>query len=250
MTLSVRPDSQRPAPVPALEQRIATIDGDALALELDRQGFCVLPSLLTTRECENARALYERAELFRSRVVMSRHNFGSGEYQYFARPLPDVVQTLREHCYPLLAPIANRWSERMKQERRFPNTLAGLEAECAALGQTRPTPLLLKYGAGDYNCLHRDLYGALVFPLQLAVLLSAPAREFSGGELVLTEQRPRMQSKVHVVPLAQGDAVVFAVAERPVAGTRGDYRVGMRHGVSQIRGGARFTLGVIFHDAE
>lgn len=248
MTLAVRHDSPRAQP--ALEQRIADIDAGALALALDQHGFCTLPQLLHASECENVRALYERTDAFRSRVVMSRHGFGRGEYQYFGRPLPDVVQTLRERCYPLLAPIANRWNERMKQARRFPSTLAELSAECEALGQTRPTPLLLKYGPDDYNCLHRDLYGALVFPLQLAVLLSAPGREFDGGEFVLTEQRPRMQSKVSVVPLAQGDAVVFAVAERPVAGTRGDYRVGMRHGVSVVRSGARFTLGVIFHDAE
>jgi hypothetical protein len=248
MTVEVRHRTQLAAP--ALDQRITAIDADALALALDRDGFSTLPKLLTTRECEDVRALYERADVFRSRVVMSRHGFGRGEYQYFAPPLPDLVQTLRERCYPLLAPIANRWNERMKRERRFPDTLAALSADCAALGQTRPTPLLLKYGPDDYNCLHRDLYGALVFPLQLAVLLSAPEREFDGGELVLTEQRPRMQSKVSVVPLAQGDAVVFAVAERPVAGTRGDYRVGMRHGVSAVRCGARYTLGVIFHDAE
>jgi hypothetical protein len=248
MTVELRPHHQPAAP--ALDQRVAAIDTDALALELDRDGFTTLPKLLTTHECETVRALYEREDVFRSRVVMNRHGFGRGEYQYFARPLPDVVQILRERCYPLLAPIANRWNERMKRERRFPDTLAELSAECAALGQARPTPLLLKYGPDDYNCLHRDLYGALVFPLQLAVLLSAPEREFDGGEFVLTEQRPRMQSKVSVVPLAQGDAVVFAVAERPVAGTRGDYRVGMRHGVSVVRCGARFTLGVIFHDAE
>jgi hypothetical protein len=244
MTLDIR--NHRPA----LIERVETMDAGALALELDQSGFSTLPGLLTALECESVRSLYDRPDAFRSRVVMSSHGFGRGEYQYFQRPLPTVVQTLREHCYPLLAPIANRWAERLKQERRFPESLAAFEAECAALGQTRPTPLLLKYGPGDYNCLHRDLYGTMVFPLQLAVLLSAPTREFDGGEFVLTEQRPRMQSKVNVVPLAQGDAVVFAVAERPVAGVRGDYRVGMRHGVSLIRGGERFTLGVIFHDAE
>jgi hypothetical protein len=238
-----------PGPASTVET-IAAVDASTLALELDQQGFSTLPGLLTRSECESVRALYDRPQTFRSRIVMGNHGFGRGEYQYFQRPLPAIVQTLREHAYPLLAPIANRWAERMKQERRYPDALPALEAQCAALGQTRPTPLLLKYGPGDYNCLHRDLYGALVFPLQLAVLLSAPAREFSGGEFVLTEQRPRMQSKVHVVPLTQGDAVVFAVAERPVAGVRGDYRVGMRHGVSLIRSGERFTLGVIFHDAE
>jgi hypothetical protein len=180
---------------------------------------------------------------------MARHGIGRGEYQYFDAPVPDLVARLRGSAYPHLAPVANAWAERMGQERRFPATLSELEAECRAAGQTRPTPLLLKYGEGDYNCLHQDLYGAIVFPLQVAVLLSEPGEDFTGGELVLTEQRPRMQSRAEVVPLARGDAVIFAVNHPPIDGTRGSYRVTMRHGVSRVRRGERYTMGIIFHDA-
>lgn len=215
---------------------------------LDELGYAVLPRMLSARACAELIALYNE-ERFRSRVVMARHNFGRGEYKYFAYPLPPRVEELRTSLYRELAPVANRWSEAMKEETRYPAEHASYLARCHAAGQTRPTPLLLRYEAGDFNCLHRDLYGEHVFPLQVAFLLSSPGHDFTGGELVLTEQRPRMQSRVEVVPLQQGDAVVFAVNQRPVQGTRGVYRVAMRHGVSRIRSGMRYTMGVIFHDA-
>jgi hypothetical protein len=213
-------------------------------MNLDEAGYAVLPNALTAAQCDALIALYTQPRLFRSRVVMARHNFGRGEYQYFAYPLPALVQELRTSLYAELAPIANRWGE-----TQYPPTHAEYLERCHAEGQTRPTPLLLRYEAGDYNCLHRDLYGDNVFPLQVAFLLSAPGEDFTGGEFVLTEQRPRMQSRVEVVPLARGDAVVFAVNQRPVQGTRGTYRVAMRHGVSRIRSGRRYTMGIIFHDA-
>ena len=216
---------------------------------LDERGHAVLPGLLDPGECGTLATLYDDASAFRSRVVMARHNFGRGEYRYLRYPLPPIVAMLREALYPTLAPLANRWHERLGLAPHFPATLAAYLERCHAAGQTRPTPLILKYGEGDYNCLHQDLYGDLVFPLQATVLLSAPGSEFTGGEFLLVEQRPRMQSKGEVVPLEQGDAVIFAVNQRPVAGTRGDYRVTMRHGVSPLRSGRRFTLGVIFHDA-
>lgn len=220
-------------------------DWTAAAEALDRQGWAVLPGLLSAEQCADVTALYDGPG-FRSTVVMARHGFGRGEYRYFAYPLPDPVQALRTELYPRLAPLANRWHERMGMARRFPDIHAAYVAQCHEAGQVRPTPLLLRYGPGDYNCLHQDLYGEHVFPLQAAVLLS---KDFEGGEFVLTEQRPRMQSRVAVVPLAQGDAVVFAVSQRPVRGSKGDYRVNMRHGVSAIRSGSRHTLGIIFHDA-
>jgi hypothetical protein len=232
-----------------IERRIESAPWPAIQSELDERGMAVLPALLTAAECGALIALYQDAERFRSKVVMARHGFGRGEYQYFEHPLPDLVMRTRQAAYPFLAPIANGWNERLGSPDRYPATLAELTAACHARGQTRPTPLLLKYGEGDYNCLHQDLYGEVVFPLQLAVLLSVPGEDFDGGEFVLTEQRPRMQSRVEVVPLGCGDAVIFAVATRPVMGTRGPYRVTMRHGVSRLRRGARFTLGVIFHDA-
>jgi hypothetical protein len=201
------------------------------------------------RVCDTVAALYHRDEAFRSRVVMARHGFGRGEYRYFAYPLPSTVQSLRTGLYPHLAPIANGWHARLGIETRFPDNYADFIVRCHDAGQTRPTPLLLRYGPGDYNCLHQDLYGAEVFPLQVAVLLSEPERDFTGGEFVLTEQRPRQQSRVAVAPLAQGDGVVFAVNSRPVKGMRGDYRVAMRHGVSRLHTGQRHTLGIIFHDA-
>jgi len=219
-----------------------------ITADLDAFGAAVLPGLLTPQQCQDLAALYDR-ELFRSQVVMARHGFGRGEYKYFRYPLPDPIADLRMSLYPRLAPVANRWSERMGADARYPASHADYLGQCQATGQTRPTPLLLKYGPGDYNCLHQDLYGDLHFPMQAAILLSQPGEDFTGGEFVLTEQRPRMQSRVEVVPLTQGDGVIFAVSQRPVSGTRGSYRVTLRHGVSRIRTGRRFTAGIIFHDA-
>ena len=234
-----------------LAERIDALDWAALAQALDTGGHAVLPGLLDPAACAELARLYddEAGGLFRSRVVMARHGFGSGEYRYFAYPLPPAVQSLRSALYPHLAPIANGWNLRMGLEARYPETLPAFLELCHGAGQTRPTPLLLQYGPGDYNCLHQDLYGALAFPLQATVLLSEPGRQFEGGAFVLTEQRPRMQSRAEVVPLAQGEAVVFAVNQRPVRGSRGDYRVRMRHGVGTVRSGRRHALGVIFHDA-
>jgi hypothetical protein len=229
--------------------RVRSIDAAALEGDLDAQGWSVVRDLLTAAECDELASRYTQDAGFRSRVVMARHGFGKGEYRYFSYPLPPLVQGLRTALYPRLAPLANRWHERMGMSVRFPAEHAEFIARCAASGQARPTPLLLQYGAGDYNCLHQDLYGEHVFPLQLAVLLSEPATDFGGGEFVLTEQRPRMQTRAAVVPLTKGDAVVFAVNSRPVRGTRGDYRVKLRHGVSKITEGHRHTLGIIFHDA-
>jgi hypothetical protein len=216
---------------------------------IDERGFAVIHGVLTPAECASVAALYEQPGAFRSRVIMSRHGFGRGEYQYFAYPLPAVVQRLRDELYPRVMPIANRWHEQMGRTQRFPASHADFLARCREAGQSRPTPLLLRYGAGDFNCLHQDLYGEHVFPLQMAVLLSRPGEDFAGGEFVLTEQRPRQQSRVEVVPLKQGDAVVFAVNERPMRGSRGFYRVKMRHGVSRVISGQRHTLGIILHDA-
>ena len=229
--------------------RLQRIDVAALESDLEAQGWSVLHDLLTSTACDDIASLYDKGAGFRSHVVMARHGFGQGEYRYFSYPLPSLVQGLRTALYQRLAPVANRWHERMGMAARFPAEHDAFIARCAAAGQSRPTPLLLQYGPGDYNCLHQDLYGEHVFPLQAAVLLSAPGTDFSGGEFVLTEQRPRMQTRAAVVPLTQGDAVVFAVNSRPVRGTRGDYRVKMRHGVSRIVEGHRHTLGVIFHDA-
>jgi uncharacterized protein len=234
---------------PDATARMQRIDPVALESDLEAQGWSVLRDLLTSAECDDVASLYAQDEGFRSRVVMARHGFGKGEYRYFSYPLPPLVQGLRAALYPRLAPLANRWHERMGMSVRFPAEHAEFIARCAAAGQARPTPLLLQYGTGDYNCLHQDLYGEHVFPLQLAVLLSEPVTDFGGGEFVLTEQRPRMQTRAAVVPLTQGDAVVFAVNSRPVRGTRGDYRVKMRHGVSKVTEGHRHTLGIIFHDA-
>lgn len=228
--------------------RTDLIDWRAVSDDLDAQGWAVLRRLLSDGECDAAAGLYDGPG-FRSTVVMARHGFGRGEYRYFSYPLPPLVAELRGGLYPHLAPLANRWHERMGIETRFPADHAAFLERCHQAGQTRPTPLLLRYGPGDYNCLHQDLYGEHVFPLQVAVLLAQPGRDFEGGEFVLTEQRPRMQSRASVVPLAKGDAVVFAVNSRPVRGSRGDYQVTMRHGVSVLRAGRRHTLGVIFHDA-
>jgi hypothetical protein len=232
-----------------VEHRIAKLDWTRIGSDLDARGHARTGPVLTETECAALRALYDDEGRFRSRIVMARHGFGRGEYQYFARPLPELVTRLRASAYAPLARIANSWAERLTQQRRFPETLKELHAECHAAGQERPTPLLLRYGPDDYNCLHQDLYGEITFPLQLAVLLSEPGEDFTGGELVLTEQRPRMQSRVEVVPLRRGEGVIFAVHQRPVAGIRGTYRVNMRHGVSRVLDGKRFTLGIIFHDA-
>ena len=237
-------------PISRLVERIDAIDWGAIESTLDSDGHAMIERLLTPRQCGAIAALYERDDPFRSRVVMSRHGFGRGEYKYFAYPLPSPLDTLRETIYPHLVPIANRWNAAMKSDVRYPPEHAAFIARCHHAGQRRPTPLLLEYGSGDYNCLHQDLYGEHVFPLQVAVLLSEPERDFTGGEFVLTEQRPRMQSRAEVVPLQQGDAVVFAVSHRPVMGARGAYRVNLRHGVSRVRSGHRHTLGIIFHDAQ
>lgn len=239
----------RPMTSPDLHARVDAFDWLRVLQQLDRQGHAMLPALLEPDACEHTASLYDQPALFRSKVIMARHGFGRGEYQYFDYPLPSPVAELREALYPRLAPLANRWNEAMGIDVRYPDAHAGFLERCHRAGQLRPTPLLLRYGAGDYNCLHQDLYGEHVFPLQVAVLLSEPGRDFAGGEFVLTEQRPRMQSRPHVVPLGQGDAVIFAVHHRPVQGSRGSYRVNLRHGVSELRSGRRHTLGIIFHDA-
>jgi uncharacterized protein len=232
-----------------LAARVRRLDFDAATRDLDAEGFAVVEKLLHAAECRALIDLYGDANRFRKRVVMAQHRFGQGEYQYFGSPLPPLVADLRTLLYERLAPIANRWSESLGSAIRYPARLDAYLARCHAAGQTRPTPLLLRYGEGDYNRLHQDLYGEHVFPLQATVLLSQPGRDFTGGEFVLTEQRPRMQSRAEVVPLAQGDAVVFPVRERPVPGSRGFTRAQMRHGVSRLRSGHRTTLGIIFHDA-
>ncbi|MBC9205640.1 2OG-Fe(II) oxygenase [Roseomonas aerophila] len=226
-----------------------SIDWAAAATQLERQGAAVLPNLLDAATCRRLAALYAEEAHFRSHIIMARHGFGKGEYRYFRYPLPDPIGTLRTALYARLAPVANGWNERMGIETRYPAEHQTFVETCHQAGQQRPTPLLLQYGAGDYNCLHQDLYGDIAFPIQVAILLSEPGKDFTGGEFVLTEQRPRMQSRAEVVPLRRGDAVAFAVHHRPVQGTRGSYRVNMRHGVSTVRSGHRHTLGIIFHDA-
>jgi uncharacterized protein len=232
-----------------VDRRLAGMDWESAAQELDAQGLAILPDLLSRAECEAVARLYADDQAFRSRVVMERYGFGRGEYRYFAYPLPDLIQDLRTCLYPPLSMIANRWNERLGIETHYPADHDSFLSRCHEAGQKRPTPLLLRYGAGDYNCLHQDLYGEHVFPLQAAILLSDPGRDFTGGEFVVTEQRPRAQSRAEVAPLRQGDALIFAVHTRPVAGKKGDYRVNMRHGVSRVRSGHRHTLGIIFHDA-
>jgi hypothetical protein len=231
-------------------ERGSRYDWPGIESELDAHGCAILPALLSPEECRAVAQLYVADENFRSKVIMARHGFGRGEYKYFAYPLPDPVEELRTAFYPRLAPIANRWNRAMGIDVSYPPELESFLTRCHRAGQGRPTPLLLAYGEGDYNCLHQDLYGERVFPLQLAILLSEPGTDFQGGEFALTEQRPRMQSRVEVVPLRQGDGVIFPVHHRPVKGTRGYYRVTMRHGVSRLRSGHRHTLGIIFHDAK
>jgi uncharacterized protein len=240
----------RTVPESAIAARVEAIDWPQASRDLDAYGCAVLKGLLSADECRALSALYPGDAHFRSRVVMGRHGFGRGEYKYFSYPLPEPIAELRPALYAQLQGVANRWNEAMGIDIRYPEEHAAFLERCHAAGQARPTPLLLQYGSGDYNCLHQDLYGEHVFPLQVAILLSEPGRDFTGGEFVLTEQRPRMQSRPEVVPLAQGDAVAFAVHVRPVQGTRGSYRVNLRHGVSRIRSGHRHTVGVIFHDAK
>ena len=233
----------------SIAERVAQLDWSAIYEALCLQGFATTGPLLSQQECDEIAQNYEHEELFRSRVVMARHGFGQGEYQYFSYPLPGLIEQLRVAFYAKLAPQANAWHQTMGVESRFPESLQEMLARCHEAGQQRPTPLLLKYVAGDYNCLHQDLYGEQVFPIQATFLLSKPGVDFEGGEFVMVEQRPRMQSKPSVIPLLQGEAVLFAVHHRPVQGTRGIYRVNMRHGVSVVRSGFRFTSGLIFHDA-
>lgn len=233
----------------SIAARVAACPWPAIAADLDAQGYAILPELLAPAECRAIAALYDGGSGFRSHIVMARHGFGKGEYRYFSYPLPGTVADLRTALYPRLAEIANAWNERLGLGERYPEAHASFVKRCHEAGQTRPTPLLLQYVPGDYNCLHQDLYGDLAFPIQVAILLSEPGRDFTGGEFVLTEQRPRMQSRVEVVPLGQGDAVAFAVHRRPVRGAKGDYRVNLRHGVSRVRSGLRHTVGIIFHDA-
>lgn len=232
-----------------LTSRVDAADWRAAEASLDARGYATLADLLSPAECRELAAFYDEDARFRSRIVMARHGYGSGEYKYFSYPLPPAVQALREAIYPRLVPVANRWRAALREKGAFPPDLAGFLAQCHRAGQRRPTPLLLKYGRDDYNALHQDLYGDLAFPLQATVLLSDPETEFAGGEFLLVEQRPRMQSRGEVVPLRQGEAVIFAVRHRPREGARGIHRVTLRHGVSRLRSGRRLTLGIIFHDA-
>jgi uncharacterized protein len=244
--------ASRPSLAPGIDisTRIAQLSWERIAASLDATGRAVLGGMLSPRECAALAAIYESNDRFRSRIVMARHGFGRGEYKYFSHPLPDIVSGLRTALYPSLATIANRWNETLEIGTRYPDDHAAFLDRCHRAGQTKPTPLLLQYGEGDYNCLHQDLYGEHVFPLQATFLLSRPGDDFTGGEFVLTEQRPRMQSRVEVVPLTEGDGVIFPVHHRPVKGTRGFYRVNLRHGVSRLHSGRRHTLGIIFHDAK
>jgi uncharacterized protein len=237
-------------PTRPVTDRVRELDWERLTQDLDTSGNAVAEQLLAPPECQALASFYGAENSFRSRVVMARHGFGRGEYKYFSYPLPAIVADLRVALYPYLVPVANRWNSQMRVESVFPAEHAAFLARCRDAGQSRPTPLLLQYESGDYNCLHQDLYGEHVFPLQATILLSEPGTDFTGGEFVMTEQRPRMQSRPEVVPLRQGDAVIFAVSNRPVQGTRGIYRVNLRHGVSRVRSGKRHTLGVIFHDAK
>jgi hypothetical protein len=234
----------------SIESRVRGFDWQEMARQLDSYGWALLDGMLSAEECRAIAVLYDESRVFRKQIVMARHGFGRGEYKYYDYPLPSIIADLRTALYPRLAPIADRWNEAMGIDVRYPREHAAFIERCHAAGQTRPTPLLLKYGEGDFNALHQDLYGEHVFPFQVVFLLSRPGEDFTGGEFVLTEQRPRMQSRVEVVPLRQGDAAIFAVHNRPVQGKRGYYRVNLRHGVSRIRSGRRYTTGVIFHDAK
>lgn len=234
---------------PTTVVRTSKLDWSSIQSDLNQYGAARLPSLLTAKECASIANCYDQDDEFRSHIMMARHGFGRGEYKYWSYPLPDLVQDLRTALYAPLASVANEWRDALGYTDPFPDSLDQYLKRCHAAGQTRPTPLLLKYGEGDYNCLHQDLYGENVFPLQVAILLSEPNQDFTGGEFVLTEQRPRMQSRAEVIPLGRGDAVIFAVNARPVQGTKGTYRVKMRHGVSRLRSGTRYTMGIIFHDA-
>ncbi|MBV8192195.1 MAG: 2OG-Fe(II) oxygenase [Alphaproteobacteria bacterium] len=232
-----------------LQARVGAVDWPRVHADLDVQGWAIAAKLLTDSEADSIAGLYHQEQGFRSQVIMGRHGFGRGEYKYFSYPLPSLIQALRTAAYPHLAPIANRWHERMGNAVRFPADHAAFLERCHRAGQTRPTPLLLEYGPDDYNCLHRDLYGEHVFPMQIAILLNRPGEDFEGGEFVMTEQRPRMQTRAMVLPLGKGDAAIFAVNSRPMKGVRGDYQVKLNHGVSKLYSGRRHTLGVIFHDA-
>jgi hypothetical protein len=245
-----RAATARKAETNDVADRVAALDWADIAASLDQFGSATIGPLLSADDCAAISSRYDDEKTYRSRVIMARHGFGRGEYKYFAYPLPDLVASLRASLYQPLSEIANRWNEQMGVDQRFPAEHAAYLKRCHAAGQTRPTPLLLQYSAGDYNCLHQDVYGDLVFPLQVAFLLSRPGEDFTGGEFVLTEQRPRMQSRAEVVPLRQGEGVIFPVHHRPVQGTRGVYRVNMRHGVSRLREGRRHTLGIIFHDGK
>jgi len=238
------------ATISTIDERIETVSWRQIAHDLDAEGNAVIKDLLSADECDETRSLYHDDKIFRSQVVMERHGFGRGEYRYFSYPLPELIATMRTLLYPHLVATANRWNEAMGIDVRYPAIHAQYIQRCHQAGQDKPTPLLLKYGVNDYNCLHQDLYGEHIFPLQLAVLLSEPDVDFTGGEFVMTEQRPRMQSRPIVVPLRKGDAIVFAVHHRPVQGKKSVYRVNLRHGVSRLRSGSRYTLGIIFHDAK
>lgn len=235
---------------PSLEERIQIFRWETIYHTLDNQGFAILNSLLNPDECFQLIQVYDSEDSFRSKINMERYRFGKGEYKYFTYPLPTLVQTLRDRLYPHLSPLANRWNEALNNPFRFPNTHSGYLELCYQNGQQRPTPLLLKYKAEDYNCLHQDLYGEMVFPLQVAIALSQPNLDYTGGEFILVEQKPRAQSRAHAITLNQGDAIIFAVHHRPVQGTRGFYRVNLKHGVSTIQAGQRYCLGIIFHDAK
>jgi uncharacterized protein len=240
----------RTAKISSIAQRMEAVVWQQVSRDLDAEGHAIIRNILSSDECDQVRALYQDDKIFRSQIVMERHGFGRGEYRYFSYPLPDLVADMRTSLYPRLVPTANSWNEAMGIDLRYPETHSDFIQRCHRAGQNKPTPLLLKYGISDYNCLHQDLYGEHIFPLQFAVLLSEPDRDFSGGEFVMTEQRPRMQSRPIVVPLRKGDGVVFAVHHRPVQGSKRAYRVNLRHGVSRIRSGSRYTLGIIFHDAK
>jgi len=246
----MKTSASRAIPAKNAVERINRLDWEQISQNLDAQGSALLEHVLSPDECHALAELYPEDGLFRSHVVMARHGFGRGEYKYFSYPLPDIVAELRTTFYPWLAPIANGWNTAMDIDIRYPEQHADFLSRCHEAGQLKPTPLLLQYREGDYNCLHQDLYGDHFFPIQVAILLSRPAKDFTGGEFVLTEQRPRLQSRPEVVPLGLGDAVAFAVSHRPVRGTRGIYRVHLRHGVSRLRSGHRHAAGIIFHDAK